>query len=409
MFLASVLLLTWVVALKVYKKTAPNGKLTVYLGKRDFVDDLDRVEPIDGVVVVDQSYLQGRKILGQVSTTFRYGREEDEVMGVKFSKELCLAQEQLVPRSADAPSLTYLQERLIRKLGENAFPFRFQLPPNAPCSVSLQPGGEYSGRPLGVQYELKAYVGDDFERKPHKRNSVGMAIRKVQYAPVRSAARSPETCVSKGFSLSPGRVELRVTLDKDLFYHGEIMAVGVSVANHAKKSVRSMAASVVQTCELTMIDAQYTRTVAGLETKEGCPIGPGAKLSTVFYLTPLAANNKDKRGIALDGRLRDEDVHLASSTAFPEGRDPNDAVGIVVSYAVRVRLHLGALGGDVTADLPFKLMHPVPDVHSKGADPNDKIAAYKRAQFRAEPPPPSVDLVFEDFAKWRQSVDEGDQ
>jgi len=27
-----------VVAVKVYKKTTPNGKMTVYLGKRDFID-----------------------------------------------------------------------------------------------------------------------------------------------------------------------------------------------------------------------------------------------------------------------------------------------------------------------------------------------------------------------------------
>jgi arrestin-1 len=31
---------------KVFKKCAPNGKLTVYLGKRDFVDHVSGVEPI---------------------------------------------------------------------------------------------------------------------------------------------------------------------------------------------------------------------------------------------------------------------------------------------------------------------------------------------------------------------------
>lgn len=62
MFPVASLFLIYVVALKVFKKTAPNGKLTVYLGKRDFVDYLDHIEPIDGVIVVDQSYLQGRKV-----------------------------------------------------------------------------------------------------------------------------------------------------------------------------------------------------------------------------------------------------------------------------------------------------------------------------------------------------------
>lgn len=43
------------------------GKVTVYLAKRDFVDHLEYVDPIDGIVVVENDYLQGRKVLGQVS------------------------------------------------------------------------------------------------------------------------------------------------------------------------------------------------------------------------------------------------------------------------------------------------------------------------------------------------------
>lgn len=407
MFAFASLFLAYVVALKVFKKTAPNGKLTVYLGKRDFVDYLDHMEPIDGVIVVDDNYLQGRKIFGHVTTTFRFGREEDEVMGVKFSKEMCLLQQQIHPLPDTHPK-TLLQERLMRKLGANAFPFTFDLPTNTPCSVTLQPGGDYKGKPLGVQYELKTYVGEDFQNKPHKRNSVGMAIRKVQFAPPTKSARQPHTSVSKGFSLSPGKIDLQLTLEKDLFHHGEIICVNISVSNHSKKSVRSIQASIIQTCELTMINSQYTRNVAGLETKEGCPITPGAKLSTVFYLTPLASNNKDKRGIALDGQLRDEDVHLASSTIFPDNKNPNDAVGIVVSYAVRVVLNLGALGGDITADLPFKLMHEVPDVESKGVSASDKLKAIaqRRNEFKSKSQQPSVDIVFEDFARWRRSIDD---
>lgn len=38
--------------------------------------------------------------------------------------------------------------------------------------------------------------------------------------------------------------------------------------------------------------------------------------------------------------------------------DHKDAFGIVVSYSVKVKLFLGALGGEVTAELPFILMHP---------------------------------------------------
>lgn len=35
-----------VVNFKVFKKCAPNGKMTLYMGKRDFVDHISGVEPI---------------------------------------------------------------------------------------------------------------------------------------------------------------------------------------------------------------------------------------------------------------------------------------------------------------------------------------------------------------------------
>jgi hypothetical protein len=34
----------------------------------------------------------------------------------------------------------------------------------------------------------------------------------------------------------------------------------------------------------------------------------------VYHLTPLLANNRDKRGLALDGKLKHEDTNLGSST-----------------------------------------------------------------------------------------------
>jgi len=62
-----------------------------------------------------------------------------------------------------------LQERLIKKLGPNAFPFYFELPPHCPASVTLQPAPGDTGKPCGVDYELKAFVGETQDDKPHKR------------------------------------------------------------------------------------------------------------------------------------------------------------------------------------------------------------------------------------------------
>lgn len=64
--------MAFVVAVKVFKKTTPNGKVTVYLGKRDFIDHMDYCDPVDGVVVVDTEYLKGRKVYSQVQCSVKY-------------------------------------------------------------------------------------------------------------------------------------------------------------------------------------------------------------------------------------------------------------------------------------------------------------------------------------------------
>lgn len=129
-------------------------------------------------------YIFSTMYLFQITTTYRYGREEDEVMGLKFSKEIVLAKEQIVPaveKRDEKPMLTPIQEKLMRKFGSNAFPFTFCFPQNSPSSVTLQPGDEESsGKPLGVEYSIKTYVAENSEDRGHKRSSITLAIKKVR-------------------------------------------------------------------------------------------------------------------------------------------------------------------------------------------------------------------------------------
>lgn len=118
-------------------------------------------------MVVDEEYLKNRKVFAQLLCSFRYGREEDEVMGLKFQKDMILVSELMVPQSKAAAAEfkpTKLQERLLRKLGSsnlNAYPFTFRMPLNSPASVTLQPGQDDEGRPCGVEYFVKAFAGED--------------------------------------------------------------------------------------------------------------------------------------------------------------------------------------------------------------------------------------------------------
>jgi len=373
-------------AVKVFKKTAPNGKISVYLGKRDFIDNTISTEPVNGVVMVDNDYLRGRKVFGTVTVTYRFGREEDEMMGLNFSKEMELVSTQLYPQTEQIQP-DDVQDRLIKKLGANAYPFSVNLPQNAPASVHLQPGKDIDCKPLGVIYELRVYAGDRADDKQHKRNSVTLAVRKVQYAPASSSKRQPSTLVSKGFTLSPGKLSLEVTLDREIYYHGEQVSAQVNINNHSQKSVKNVKCSIIQHVEVTMTNNHFTREVAGMDSKEGCPISPGANMSKNISLQPSAQTNRSKVGVALDGKLKDQDVNLASSTLCAQGKNVNDSLGIIVSYSLRVKLNCGAIGGELTADLPFKMLHPNPEcgVRAGGGAATDE-------------------MVFEDFAKLRRGM-----
>ncbi|XP_046393205.1 arrestin homolog [Ischnura elegans] len=404
----SLIFLFFVVAVKVFKKTTPNGKVTVYLGKRDYVDHLDHVDPIDGVIVVESDYLRGRKVFGQVTATYRFGREEDEVMGVKFSKEMVIANGQIVPQK-DSKELTPIQEKLVKKFGANATPFTFNFPTCAPSSVFIQNGEDDGGKPLGVEYSVKAYVGEHINDKTHKRSSVAMAIKKIQYAPPTRGARLPSSLVSKGFTFSQGKLNLEVTLDKEIYYHGEKVCANVIVSNNSRKAVKNIKVMVVQHCEVTMVNNQFSRFVAEMETREGCPITPGASLTKSFYLVPQAASNKDRLGIALDGHLKEDDVNLASSTLVPEGQSPHEAMGIVVSYSLRVKLNCGALGGDLQTDVPFKLLHPAPGSMEKqtmNAEKKAKSLERTRYENSCYTNDDDENIVFEDFSRLRLSEPE---
>ncbi|XP_051158121.1 phosrestin-2 [Leptopilina boulardi] len=351
-----------VVNFKVYKKSSPNGKIALYLGKRDFIDYLSGVEPVDGVILLDQEYIDsGRRVWGQLICSFRYGREEDEVMGLNFQKDLYLISESLYPeKKKNDTNLTKLQDRLMKKLGPNAIAFTFCFPQTAPSSVTLQPDAEEIGEPCGVSYYVKIFTGESDSDISHKRSTVSLGIRKIQFAPTKQGSQ-PCTVVRKDFLLSPGELELEVTLDKQLYHYGERIAVNISVKNNSNKIVKKMKALVQQGIDVVIFqNGQFRTVIHAVETQDGCPINPGSNLQKVLYLKPDLEGNKHRRGIALDGQLKNEgQAQLASSTLLTSP-DVRDSFGIVVSYAVKVKLYLGALGGEVSAELPFIFMRPKP-------------------------------------------------
>uniref|UniRef100_A0A8V5GTM8 Beta-arrestin-1 n=1 Tax=Melopsittacus undulatus TaxID=13146 RepID=A0A8V5GTM8_MELUD len=330
-----------------------------------------------------------------LTCAFRYGREDLDVLGLTFRKDLFVANAQAFPPLPEEKKpLTRLQERLIKKLGEHAYPFTFEIPPNLPCSVTLQPGPEDTGKACGVDYEVKAFCAENLEEKIHKRNSVRLVIRKVQYAPER-----------------PGPQPM-ASLDKEIYYHGEPISVNVHVTNNTNKTVKKIKISGEERgcCASTRTSAssntaQYKCPVAVEDADD--MVAPSSTFCKVYTLTPFLANNREKRGLALDGKLKHEDTNLASSTLLRDGAN-KEILGIIVSYKVKVKLVVSRGGGsclcpiscsDVAVELPFTLMHPKPKEEPAHRDVPENEAPIDTNLIELDTN--DDDIVFEDFARQR--------
>nr|AWC68098.1 cone arrestin [Hypsiglena torquata] len=351
---------------KVYKKTCSSEKLSIYLGKRDFVDHVESVEPVDGVVLLDPETVNDRKVYVTLTCAFRYGRDDLDVIGLTYRKDIYVLTTQLYPPVAgQAPkTLTPLQDKLMKKLGERAYPFTFEMATNLPCSITLQPGEDDTGKSCGVDFEVKAFCAQDPEEKIHKKNSVRLVIRKVQFAPTLTSS-SPKTQISKQFMMSDKPLHLEASMDKEIYYHGDPIGVNVDINNTTSKVVKKIKISVEQTTDVVLYSLDnYTKTVCSEEFVE--TVAANSTFSKTFEVTPLLAKNREKRGLALDGKLKHGDTNLASSTIMRPGMD-KEVLGILVSYKVKVTLVIsrgGILGdltsSDVTVEMPLILMHPKP-------------------------------------------------
>lgn len=84
----------------------------------------------DGMILIDPDYAaDGKKIYATLLAAFRYGREDLDVLGLQFRKDLFSSSMQVYPPDVtykDKP-LSRLQERLKKKLGEHAYPFWFEV------------------------------------------------------------------------------------------------------------------------------------------------------------------------------------------------------------------------------------------------------------------------------------------
>uniref|UniRef100_A0A2K5D9J4 S-arrestin n=1 Tax=Aotus nancymaae TaxID=37293 RepID=A0A2K5D9J4_AOTNA len=358
----------------IFKKISRDKSVTIYLGKRDYIDHVSEVQPVDGVVLVDPDLLKGKKVYVTLTCAFRYGQEDIDVIGLSFRRDLYFSRVQVYPPVGAASTPTKLQESLLKKLGSNTYPFLLTFPDYLPCSVMLQPAPQDTGKSCGVDFEVKAFATDSAdteEDKIPKKSSVRLLIRKVQHAPLEMGPQ-PRAEAAWQFFMSDKPLHLAVSLSKEIYFHGEPIPVTVTVTNNTEKTVKKIKiGNGVPMCVLYSSD-YYVKPWPWRKAQEKVP--PNSSLTKTLTLVPLLSNNRERRGIALDGKIKHEDTNLASSTIIKEGID-RTVLGILVSYQIKVKL---TVSGEVATEVPFRLMHPQPEVSGHYQDAN---------------------LVFEEFAR----------
>ncbi|KAI7801000.1 arrestin 1, partial [Triplophysa rosa] len=346
----------------IYKKLSRDKSVGVYMGKRDFVDHCDFVDPVDGVVLIDPEQVKGKKVYVMLSCTFRYGRDDMDVLGMAFRRDIFLCTRQVYPPLQDKERCihTKLQEKILRKLGDDAYPFFFEFPDNLPCSVALQPAPSDVGKHCAVEFEVKAFCAENQDEKAQKRSSVHLAIRKIQYAPdTGGPAPSGETTCE--FVMSDKPLHMRVSLEKELYYHGEPINISVDIDNSSNRNVKDVSVAVEQITNVVLYsNDKYIKTVAYEETTDSVP--SGTSLKKVYTLSPLLHDTRERRGLALDGKLKHEDTNLASSSIVKD-EVLKEILGMLVSYRVVVKCNTSGCVhfSEVAVEVPFKLMHSKPD------------------------------------------------
>uniref|UniRef100_A0A4W5NHD7 Arrestin-C n=1 Tax=Hucho hucho TaxID=62062 RepID=A0A4W5NHD7_9TELE len=329
---------------RVYKKTSGNESIALYLGKRDFVDHVESVDVVDGVIKVDPAELDGRKVWVYLACAFRYGSDDLDVIGLSFRKDIWVKRVQIYPVVGTKPANTPMQEALLKKCGDQGHPFTFTIDTNLPCSVGLQPAPEDAGKSCGVDYEVKAYIAkeaDDPDEKISKKDTCRLIIRKIQFAPGKVGA-GPKADISKNFMMSDKPVHLEASIEKELYFHGDPIPVNVKINNETTKVVKKIKITVEQTTEVLLYQSdKYSKTVFTEEFAE--EIKGESTLEKTFTVIPLLSNNKEKRGLAVD-------VSEFPKTYIRPGMDKG-MQGIMVSYKIKVNLLVssgGLLGGLTT-------------------------------------------------------------
>ncbi|RTG84380.1 beta-arrestin [Schistosoma bovis] len=183
--------------------------------------------------------------------------------------------------------LSPFQLKLINKCNQHTIPFRIFLPPSiSPSSVAIQTAQGSNNKPYGINYELTAFIGKRIDDNQPASSTVTIVLRKLTAGP-KITHRPLEPIIEsikKSINLPchNGELFIQASIEKPLYYHDESVCVSIVLDNLCQLPVRKLQVAI----NLPQAGEQQWK-----------------------YTTLLNTNLTDnllKRGVALDGYIRQE-------------------------------------------------------------------------------------------------------
>ena len=117
-------------------------------------------------------------------------------------------------------------------------------------------------------------------------------------------------------------------------------------------------------------NGKFKNVVSFVNAKDDCPIGAGTSTTKSYNLKPCKGTTKN--WIALEDYYNRPGVSLASTIMpDPNSVEERNVFAIYISYYVKVKVLVSAMGGELSLKLPFIIMPKVND-EEPDDQPNNK-------------------------------------
>ncbi|CAH0391108.1 unnamed protein product [Bemisia tabaci] len=277
-------------------------------------------------------------------------------------------------------------------------------------ATSLQNNPNINSNPLSIRYENKPGEGEGDKRA----NSSLFALATESFLP-HAIPLAPTVSQTPGQHLPPveksssplppamgSRSQNSVLIAEAVTSFDR----GLNPLNQKRLLLLNYLVFVVQFVDVCMFsNGKFKNVVATIDRREESPLGSGTEVTRTFRLNP--AKGATKNWIALEDSYNKSAASLASTVVCNSPEERN-VFAIYVSYYVKVKLLISAIGGAVSLKLPFTLMHSPFDLDMSLSTPMAQLRLHSALRNTALSAPPSQGIG-SDLRPWssvRPAADE---